>query len=603
MASKAGLFSAGGIVRFRCLQVVAWGKGWDNPSKNGVRNGGRSADYGSSVRDSRRRGKGRMAFDDDYYNCLDDDASEPTEVNANAYYENPEDWERDPADMGPDYSNVMLKIRPNELRMGDVLLISEVDVTNSEDYALDQDFVSNRKASVSDSTKESMPNNPLLSKIGILHVNMVRSNYYDRKKKRTYDAVASCTVSQFPTPSSAHPSFMYISEVLTSSVPVNRVYASLVDADDEPDRLSTENLRRAILKGHFDYVREVADMSITGVPVEGLSSSQQRAHDAAIATRKPWKPTLPAFLRHYVKPVILVGDTKQLEATVKSGTCATARFGQSLVERLQSLKHPVYMLETQYRMHPRIAEFSSGQFFDEWLMDSAFVQTYNPSCYTDPEFCIEAQLICDRLIGFLGNIQHWPCQIGIICPYKAQKHLLDELLEDALAPIQHRSEISVNTVDGLLPKGQERGRDYSFACSGRTRVVGFLDDLRRGECGTDSSEIFNVWVIWRPPARMTKVGPVLEALGGFYSHCHKRGFVKVVDERGKDAGSGALMVDAGKEGAGWDGRICTDMLADDEHEKVREEDFKHGNNNRGGDLMKEEADQSLLDAWSASFDD
>ncbi|KAJ3244046.1 hypothetical protein HDU78_011526 [Chytriomyces hyalinus] len=390
-----------------------------------------------------------------------------SEVNANAYYENPEDWERNPADMGPDYSNVI-----------------EVDVTK---------------------------------------------------------------VSQFPTPSSVNPSFMYISEVLTSSVPVNRVYASLVDADDEPDRLSTENLRRAILKGHFDYVREVADMSITGVPVEGLSSSQQRAHDAAIATRKPWKPTLPAFLRHYVKPVILVGDTKQLEATVKSETCATARFGQSLVERLQSLKHPVYMLETQYRMDPRIAEFSSGQFYDEWLMDSAFVQTYNPSWYTNPEFS------------------------------PAQKHLLDELLEDALASIQHRSEISVNTVDGF-----QKAKNVDVIILSLVRVE---------------------HVSWVSSTICAAFGPALEALGGFYSHCHKRGFVKVVDERGKDAGSGALMVDAGKEGAGWDGRICTDMLADDEHEKVGEEDLKHGNNNRGGDLMNGEADQSLLDAWSASFDD
>ncbi|KAJ3393946.1 hypothetical protein HDU80_010610 [Chytriomyces hyalinus] len=136
MASKSVLFSAGGIVRFRRLEVVAWGKGWDDPSKNGAGKGIKTADYVSSVRDPRRRGKGRMAFDDDYYNCLEDDL-EPTEVNANAYYENPEDWERDPADMGPDYSNVMLKIRPNKLHMGDVLLISEVDVTNSEDYALD----------------------------------------------------------------------------------------------------------------------------------------------------------------------------------------------------------------------------------------------------------------------------------------------------------------------------------------------------------------------------------------------------------------------------------------------------------------------------------
>ncbi|KAJ3234425.1 hypothetical protein HDU78_005864 [Chytriomyces hyalinus] len=921
MASNAGLFSAGGIVRFRRLEVVAWGKGWDNPSKNGVRNGGRSSDYGSSMRDSRRRGKGRMAFDDDYYNCLDDDASEPTEVNANAYYENPEDWERDPADMGPDYSNVMLKIRPNELRMGDVLLISEVDVTNSEDYALDQDFVSNRKSSVSDSTKESMPNNPLLSKIGILHVNMVRSNYYDRKKKRTYDAVASCTVSQFPTPSSAHPSFMYISEVLTSSVPVNRVYASLMDADDEPDRLSTENLRRAILEGRFDYAREVAEMSITGVPVEGLNSSQQRAHDAAIATvavsgvcliqgppgtgktkttasimttilnrlqtkilqcaptniamvsvgerlvasrkqelgpelfdplesvivgnrdklkdimspgfqqysleirvemvakcplalmkrldkalkmteddvlesnsdsrnkqqrnanqkksksrskatvteqelthekvkavfeavrvycnemrdlvgaaahievslvepfdlihkfvdliialRGPGKDgkagdktktvanphevvlsaaerlvphlgeticldtfgdldqskksiqnmekalkklflakaraifsTLNAtysshlideesfnvvivdeaaqameadttcILRHCVKAVILVGDTKQLEATVKSETCATARFGRSLVERLQSLKHPVYMLETQYRMHPRIAEFSSGQFYDGWLMDSAFVRTYNPSWYANPEFSpvqfiahrgsrhvkdnggsskndIEAQLICDRLIAFLGSHSTLALSIGIICPYKAQKHLLDELLEDALAPIQHRSEISVNTVDGF--QGQER--DVIILSLVRVEhVSGFLDDLRRVNVALTRAK-YNLWVYGDHRTYDKSLGQ-FGSFGWFYSHCHKRGFVKVVDERGKDAGSGALMVDAGTEGAGWDGRMSTHTLADDGHEKVREE-FKHGNN-RGGDLKKEEAEQALLDAWSAAFDD
>ncbi|KAJ3237555.1 hypothetical protein HDU81_009251 [Chytriomyces hyalinus] len=849
MVSKAGLFSAGNIVRLRRLEVVAW-------------------DFVSSVRDSRRRGKGRMAFDDDYYNCLDDDDN--VEVNANAFYENPEDWERDPADMAPDHSHVMLKIRHNELRRGDVLLISEVDVTNSEEYALDLDFMSNRKSSVSESTKESMPNNPLLSKIGILHVNNVKSNYYDRKKKKTYEAVASCSVSQFPTPSSVHPRFMYISEVLTSSIPVNRVYASLMDSDSEQqDRLSTEHLRRAILEGRFDYAGEVADMSIGGVPVEGLNPSQQRAHDAAIATvgvggvcliqgppgtgktkttasimttilnrmqtkilqcaptniamvsvgerlvasrkqelgpdlfdplesviignrdklkdimspgfqqysleirvemvtkcalalmnrlskalkmteedilesnsdsrnkqqrssnqkktKSKSKPTITeqelthekvkaifeafvdliiafrgpgkdgkagektntvanphevvlsaaehlvphlaeticldtfddldeskksiqnmekalkklflakaraifstlnatysthlideasfnvvivdeaaqameadttCILRHCVKAVILVGDTKQLEATVKSETCATARFGRSLVERLQSLKHPVYMLETQYRMHPRIAEFSSGQFYDGWLMDSAFVQRYNPPWYTNPEFSpvqfiahrgsrhvkdnggsskndIEAQLICDRLIAFLGSHPNLALSIGIICPYKAQKHLLDDLLEDALAPIQHRSEISVNTVDGF--QGQER--DVIIVSLIRVEhVSGFLDDLCRVNVALTRAK-FNLWVYGDHRTYDRSLGQ-FGSFGWFYSHCHKRGFVKVVDERGKRAGN---------------------TLADDGREKVREE-FKHGNN-RGGDLKKEDAEQALLDAWSASFDD
>eukprot|EP01032_Pedospumella_encystans_P018714 gene18714-21295_t len=66
--------------------------------------------------------------------------------------------------------------------------------------------------------------------------------------------------------------------------------------------------------------------------------------------------------------VVLVGDPCQLPATVFSATAKKAGYSQSLFQRLQIAGYPVLMLETQYRMHPAIAEYPSLRYYQSRLI-------------------------------------------------------------------------------------------------------------------------------------------------------------------------------------------------------------------------------------------
>jgi hypothetical protein len=69
-------------------------------------------------------------------------------------------------------------------------------------------------------------------------------------------------------------------------------------------------------------------------------------------------------------PVLaLVGDPKQLPATVISQEAVRCGYNRSLFERLQACGLPVHMLDTQYRMHPDISRFPSAQFYGGRLRD------------------------------------------------------------------------------------------------------------------------------------------------------------------------------------------------------------------------------------------
>ena len=60
--------------------------------------------------------------------------------------------------------------------------------------------------------------------------------------------------------------------------------------------------------------------------------------------------------------IVLIGDPKQLASTVISGADLNEFYDyvrQSLIQRLTDAKFPVVDLTTQFRMHPRLAEFPS----------------------------------------------------------------------------------------------------------------------------------------------------------------------------------------------------------------------------------------------------
>ncbi|MCO5611008.1 hypothetical protein L7F22_065256 [Adiantum nelumboides] len=67
---------------------------------------------------------------------------------------------------------------------------------------------------------------------------------------------------------------------------------------------------------------------------------------------------------------IMVGDPKQLPATVISQMASRYSFECSLFERLQKGGHPVSLLNVQYRMHPDICEFPSAFFYESQLEDA-----------------------------------------------------------------------------------------------------------------------------------------------------------------------------------------------------------------------------------------
>ena len=75
--------------------------------------------------------------------------------------------------------------------------------------------------------------------------------------------------------------------------------------------------------------------------------------------------TLIPFLQD-PKRVILVGDPKQLPATLFSKNKEATRYERSLFERM-NVNQKMHMLRVQYRMHAKIREFPSRMFYNNML--------------------------------------------------------------------------------------------------------------------------------------------------------------------------------------------------------------------------------------------
>ena len=75
------------------------------------------------------------------------------------------------------------------------------------------------------------------------------------------------------------------------------------------------------------------------------------------------------------KRLILIGDPKQLPATVFSPVCLQHNYDQSLFERLMKSKYPVSLLKIQYRMHPEISRVIGTAFYDNLLEDGKKMTT------------------------------------------------------------------------------------------------------------------------------------------------------------------------------------------------------------------------------------
>jgi len=200
--------------------------------------------------------------------------------------------------------------------------------------------------------------------------------------------------------------------------------------------------------------------------------------------------------------VVLAGDHRQLPPTVLSTEAQRQGYGLSLFERLAEHDAQTLLrrLDTQYRMHAAIMDFSSLEFYDAELTAHESVLAHqlcdlpgvasNPLTESPLEFIDTAGGGYDEELEPDGESRRNPREadlvaakvrtlleagvavgdIGVITPYAAQVRLLrTKLAVDGL---------EIDTVDGFQGREKE-AIVISLVRSNEAGEIGFLSDLRR----------------------------------------------------------------------------------------------------------------------------
>ncbi len=213
-------------------------------------------------------------------------------------------------------------------------------------------------------------------------------------------------------------------------------------------------------------------------------------------------------LKYSCERLILVGDPKQLAATVFSETAIRLNYDQSLFKRFQEAGHEVIILKTQYRMHRIISKFISDTFYDSLLEDDINIanstekepclKTYafQPLTFYDIEseerfennsYFNEEQInVIIKLVQKLRGIysaREIVDRLAIISPYSNQVYKIKDALKKIDFGFNNQvGYVDVNTVDGF--QGKEKAMIiFSTVRSQGSKTIGFLSDERRMNVG------------------------------------------------------------------------------------------------------------------------
>ncbi|PNF31614.1 hypothetical protein B7P43_G17187 [Cryptotermes secundus] len=193
-----------------------------------------------------------------------------------------------------------------------------------------------------------------------------------------------------------------------------------------------------------------------------------------------------------VKTLVLVGDARQLPATVLSKVAKDNGLGKSLFARIEtcfedSMQKPVQFLDVQYRMHPEICLWPNRFFYNGRLHSAPNLAQQRvcpllPYCILSLEYkqnvsgelsnAGEAELVSQLTLGLLEKLGNQQLSIGIITPYQKQRATIISILKASCCASEN---VEVNTIDSF--QGQER--DIIVMSCVRTGGVGFLSDTRR----------------------------------------------------------------------------------------------------------------------------
>lgn len=160
------------------------------------------------------------------------------------------------------------------------------------------------------------------------------------------------------------------------------------------------------------------------------------------------EPHIVTVLKRSLECLVLAGDHCQLPATVISNRCKKLQYGSSLFERLiMEPSNISFLLDTQYRMDPKILKFPNEKFYagkiknaanvkDEEYSTRAWSERYPSLCFIDASRGsedVEAGSFGNRFEAMavdyiLKNIRslhrksspQLPVSVGVICPYTVQ---------------------------------------------------------------------------------------------------------------------------------------------------------------------------------------
>ncbi|OMJ65739.1 hypothetical protein SteCoe_37695 [Stentor coeruleus] len=192
--------------------------------------------------------------------------------------------------------------------------------------------------------------------------------------------------------------------------------------------------------------------------------------------------------------LILLGDSQQLGAVVKSEEAKNLGLDISLIDRLSDIGVPCEMLCEQRRMYPLIAEFPSEYFYYGKLKSAKNTLSLAPvklpnnikcnmmfyNIRSDEESIdcsyvnrIEAKRIVD-IVKYLISNNVSSKQIGIITFYEKQR----ELIKKSFEGLNGCKNVEVLTVDGS--QGREK-EIVILSCvrANKRKNVGFVEDYRR----------------------------------------------------------------------------------------------------------------------------
>lgn len=261
--------------------------------------------------------------------------------------------------------------------------------------------------------------------------------------------------------------------------------------------------RQEDFEARMDILRDMEVICATTMNAGGDFLSRFRFHGVLldeVAQATEVSSIVPVVLRG-AKQLVLVGDHCQLPPSVISREAELRGLSLSVYTRLVNVGVEPHFLDTQYRSHPRIAEFSARCFYGgslrsgipgsarppprgvPWpnpLVPVAFfevskAETLDGESKANPA---EAQHVCDLVFEVLAQGELEFSDIGVVTPYMAQVRLLRRMFRDALPEDRHTKLLEIASVDNY----QGREKDliiFSAVRSNRRGNVGFLADWRR----------------------------------------------------------------------------------------------------------------------------